>query len=71
MQESNVQTHRTTTKVYETIRKLGRPTVKEIADEAGLSSTSVVWYHLEILRAEGHVTWQPGKARTIRLVEDA
>lgn len=65
----STRTHDTTMKVYEAVKRLGRPTVKELQIEARLSSTSVVWYHLEILRAEGWITWDPGKARTIRLTD--
>ena len=42
------------------------PTVKEIQDYTGISSTSVVVYWLQKLRIEGRVTWEPGKARTVR-----
>lgn len=55
--------------MYEAVRKLGRPTVQEITDEVGLTSTSTTWFHLEILRAEGAVTWEAGKMRTIRVTD--
>jgi len=58
-----------TTKVLEAVRVLGRPTVREIGAKAGLRSPSTVWAALEILRDQGRVTWESGKARTIRIVE--
>ncbi len=51
--------------VFQTIIETHPTTVREIAKTVGLSSTTV-WYHLEALRDEGLVTWEKGKARTIR-----
>ncbi len=42
------------------------PTVREIADEADISSTSVVWYWMGKLRDAGLITWASGQMRTIR-----
>ena len=53
--------------ILQTIRKTHPTTVREIAEKVGLSSTTV-WYHLETLKDEGLVTWEKGKARTIRPV---
>lgn len=43
------------------------PTLQEIQEYAGISSVSVVYYHLHKLRLAGRVTWEEGKARTIRV----
>lgn len=45
------------------------PTVREIQDGVGLASTAAVQYHLEKLRDAGVITWIPGRARTIRILE--
>lgn len=45
------------------------PTFREIADECGYATTSVVAAHLDRLRENGLVEWTEGKARTIRLVK--
>jgi repressor LexA len=42
------------------------PTIPEIAAAVGLRSDSSVHHHLVRLRAEGYVTWEDGKARTLR-----
>lgn len=47
------------------------PTVEELRHLAGISSKSVVHYHLEQLKAAGAVTWEPGKSRTLRVMEKA
>lgn len=44
------------------------PTVREIADGVFLSSASTVQGHLEILRAQKKVAWEPKAYRTIRIV---
>ena len=46
------------------------PTVREIMDGVGLASTAAVQYHLEKLRDSGVITWIPGRARTIRVLEE-
>lgn len=43
------------------------PAVRELRDMCGLSSTSVVTYHLERLRESGFITYVDGKPRTIRI----
>lgn len=42
------------------------PTVRELAAAVGLSSTSTVHAHLSALKAEGRLTWDASKPRTIR-----
>jgi|GEM_PF-3988290 len=44
------------------------PTVREIAEQAGVKSTSTVERHLEVLKQEGKVFWEKGKVRTIRVL---
>lgn len=44
------------------------PTMREIQLGCGLSSTSVVFYHLRKLRAAGAVDYWPGSSRTIRVL---
>jgi SOS-response transcriptional repressor LexA len=45
------------------------PTLRELAAEVGLSSPTPLLRYLERLRQEGKVSWEPGKARTLRVVE--
>lgn len=45
------------------------PTVRELKNSTGASSTSVVHYNLNHLQALGLVTWEPFIARTIRINE--
>lgn len=45
------------------------PTIRELVAQLGLSSTSVATFHLEKLARAGIIEWQPGKARTIRLLK--
>jgi repressor LexA len=44
------------------------PTIREIAREVGISSTSVVKYNLDILERAGHIERDPEVSRGIRLV---
>ncbi len=44
------------------------PTVREIGDGVGLTSTSTVHHHLVTLQSEGRIELSAGKARTIRVV---
>ena len=46
------------------------PTLQEIAKDCGMSSTSVVSYHLQQLRHEGRVSWQKGRTRTLRVARE-
>lgn len=41
------------------------PNVRELARLCGVSSTSTMWWHLNILRKNGYVTWHDGLPRTI------
>jgi repressor LexA len=45
------------------------PSVREIADGVFLCSSSTVQRHLEILKAQGEITWNPHLPRTIRILE--
>jgi len=45
------------------------PTIREITDSVGLSSTSVATYNLHALRRLGLVSWVDGRARTVELAE--
>ena len=61
--------------VYDFVRKeLKRngyaPSVREICDGIGLSSTSTVHAHLETLRKKGYIKRFPSKNRTIEILED-
>jgi len=47
------------------------PTVREIADAAGISSTSVVNYHLNVLQEEGYIIRNREVARGLRVVDQA
>lgn len=44
------------------------PTVREIRDGLGLSSTSVVKYHLDALETHGWITRQSRASRGIRIL---
>lgn len=44
------------------------PTVREIVEEAGISSTSVVCYHLGLLEAEGRIRRMKKEPRAIAVV---
>jgi SOS-response transcriptional repressor LexA len=44
------------------------PTLRELMGLCDISSTSVVKYHLNSLRAAGLVNWRDGEARTLHLV---
>ena len=46
------------------------PSVREICDGVGLSSTSTVHAHLETLRKKGYIKRFPSKNRTIEILED-
>ena len=46
------------------------PTVREICDAVGLSSTSTVHAHLETLERKGYIRRSPTKNRSIEILED-
>lgn len=53
------------------IRRNGYPpTVREICDAVGLSSTSTVHSHLETLERKGHIRRSPAKNRSTEILED-
>lgn len=43
------------------------PSLREIGEKFGISSTNGVARHLEALRKKGYITMDPGKARAIRI----
>ena len=45
------------------------PSIREIAAGCGMSSTGQAHYHVARLREIGAITLDPGKARTIRLLD--
>lgn len=47
------------------------PTVREVADAIGHASTSSTHRTLAQLKAEGLVWWNPGQARTLRVLDVA
>lgn len=44
------------------------PTVRELAEELGVSKTAA-HKHLKALRAEGHIDWDDGYQRTLRITD--
>lgn len=44
------------------------PSTREICEEARLSSTSTVHFHLAALQRQNYITYRPGQPRTIRVV---
>lgn len=44
------------------------PSVRDIQEGVGISSTSVVIYNLKSLREQGRVTFEDGRARTVRAI---
>ena len=56
--------------IVEFIKKNGySPSVREICDGTGLSSTSSVYNHLVILKMMGKIDMKENTSRSIRLVE--
>ena len=47
------------------------PTFREIQKRAGLSSISIVGYHMPTLQEKGYLTYEDGKSRTIQLKKEA
>lgn len=45
------------------------PSLQEIADGVGLASHNAVRMHLLTLQTRGEVTWEPGRFRTVQVVE--
>lgn len=44
------------------------PTVRELAEMTGFSSTATIMYHLANMRADGLIDYEPTKPRTLRLL---
>lgn len=44
------------------------PTIREIGEAVGLSSTATTSHYLDVLRTLGRIDWQRGRARTITVV---
>lgn len=44
------------------------PTVREIGNLVGIKSTATVHKHLEKLKEQGRIDWNPTQSRTIRRV---
>ncbi|MBN1250156.1 MAG: LexA repressor [Anaerolineae bacterium] len=47
------------------------PTVRELCDHVGLSSTQTMQQHLNALERKGAITREPMKTRTVRVVRSA
>ena len=45
------------------------PTYREVMEDSGASSTSVVTYRLQRLRTLGYIAYEDYKSRTIRITE--
>jgi repressor LexA len=45
------------------------PTIRELADATGVSSTHTVACHLEALKTKEFVTWSVGKGRTLSVTD--
>jgi repressor LexA len=59
--------------VVAAIRRLAKehgypPTIRELGDDLGITTPNGVKQHLRLLARKGWVTWEEGKARTLRLV---
>ena len=55
--------------VLAAIHKLQPTTARDVATETE-RSTATVWHHVKSLGDEGLVTWEPGKARTLRTTDE-
>lgn len=44
------------------------PTIRELVDAMGYSTPNAVAQHLRLLHRKGWVIWEPGKSRTLRVV---
>ena len=54
--------------VLTAIHKLQPTTARDVATEVE-RSTATVWHHVKSLNDEGLVTWEPGKARTLKTTD--
>lgn len=58
--------------INEYIEKEGiPPTIREICDISGLSSTSTVHGHIKMLQKEGYITMRNGSPRSMRVIKNA
>ena len=55
--------------VLAAIHQLGPTTARDVATHTE-RSTATVWHHVKSLSEEGLVTWEPGKARTLRTTSE-
>lgn len=60
--------------IYEAVRDYTKsrgypPTVREICEMVGLSSTNTVYRHLKIIKRMGYITFEPGRSRTMKVVK--
>ena len=60
-------------RVASAIRRLTRdrgypPTIREVAVEVAIAGPNGVKQHLRLMARKGWITWDQGKARTLRLV---
>lgn len=46
------------------------PTIRQVCDAVGLSSTGSVQAHLRALRADGRIAWEKGKPKTLTITPD-
>ena len=46
------------------------PSMREMEDAAGMTSTSQVSYHMDWLRVNGYISYVPQAARTVRVIVD-
>ena len=59
--------------VVSAIRRLTRgrgypPTIRELAEDLAIAGPNGVKQHLRLMARKGWITWDQGKARTLRLV---
>lgn len=47
------------------------PTIREIGEMVHLASSSTVMTHMEKLRKNGYLTWEPKQPRTIQILDKA
>ncbi len=45
------------------------PTLRELGEPLGITTTHGIYGHLLALQRQGRVTWTPGKSRTLRIVQ--
>lgn len=46
------------------------PTIRELVDAMGYTTPNAVAQHLRLLQRKGWVIWEPGKSRTLRVVNE-